>query len=116
VFKDKREEAQLVHKFVNLIEYLRSLNYTRATDLQVLIRLFVEGFFPLLKKDMTLYLYWLVLIRAYYHMFHATQTYVTNITYVVPYIGAKYKYKTAPSRTRAKYKVPCPIHIKYSMT
>jgi hypothetical protein len=37
---------------------LRSLNRTRATDLKVIIRLFVEGFFPLFAKDVTLYLYW----------------------------------------------------------
>jgi len=94
-------------------EKLRSLNRTRATDLQVIIRLFVEGFFPLFKKDVTLSLLAACPIRAYYHMFHATQTYVTNITYVIPYIGAKYT--IVPSRTRAKCKVQRPIHIKYSI-
>ena len=47
-------------------------------------------------------------------MFHARQNYVTNITYVMPYIGAKYT--IVPSRTRAKSKVLRPIHIKYSIT
>jgi len=47
-------------------------------------------------------------------MFHGTQTYVTNITHVIPYIGAKYT--IVPPSTQAKYKALRPIHIKYSIT
>jgi hypothetical protein len=87
---DKREAAQVIPhaaEFVNLIKELRSLNRTRATDLQVITRIFAEGFFPLFIK---VYLLAAYTTRAYYHMFHATQPYVTNITYLIPYTEAEY--------------------------